>query len=89
MNLRCPVCGGTELDLPRSIVPYAGGVPLVYLLNGDQAHRATPEYYTRVKGRACLSCGFVLMCVDPDKLRLKLSRLAPSRPAQGSRVIDG
>jgi hypothetical protein len=75
MKLKCPMCGGTELDEPRNLVPYTKGVPLVYVLDGDGAEPQASARFTRIKGRACKTCGHVSLTVNPEKLRMKLAAL--------------
>ena len=73
MELKCPMCGGTEFDSPRRL--WMGFTSAEYLLPGWSPWLVRWDRRLRIRGRACLTCGHVTMALDPDELRRKLAKL--------------
>ncbi len=61
MQLKCPVCGGTQFD------HRARELSTGHFVWYGESGRHGPK--TRVYGRACLSCGYIVPFVDLQKLR--------------------
>ena len=70
MEMKCPMCGGTKLDEPRTIKCSTEVDVTVYVVRAGWFGRGQLD----VRGRACRDCGFVAMVVDHDKLGAELEK---------------
>jgi hypothetical protein len=72
MEMKCPMCGGVAFDERRAIRYSDNGAAPSIRYSLRRGFLGFGVSCVEVAGRACLTCGYVVLSVDPAELREQL-----------------